>query len=86
MKGDGQFAIRCNPYPFGESASCMTSEDARPARGRVAGPPPAAAQVARALVIDDNFDLAESMTWMLEGLAQEIRMVHSGQAALAAAA
>ena len=38
--------------------------------------------VDRALVIDDNFDVAESMTWMLEGLAREIKMVHSGQAAL----
>ena len=42
-------------------------------------------QVDRALVVDDNFDVAESMTWMLEGLAREIRMVHSGAAALEAA-
>jgi two-component system CheB/CheR fusion protein len=33
-------------------------------------------------VIDDNFDVAESTTCMLEGLASEIRMVHSGAAAL----
>ena len=33
-------------------------------------------------MIDDNFDVAESITWMLEGLAREIKMVHSGQAAL----
>jgi CheY-like chemotaxis protein len=41
-----------------------------------------AAQVGRALVIDDNFDVAETTTWMLEGLASEVRMVHSGAAAL----
>ncbi len=42
----------------------------------------AAAQLGRVLVINDNFDMAESMTWMLEGLAREIKMVHSGTAAL----
>ena len=36
----------------------------------------------RALVIDDNIDVAESMTWILEGLAREIKMAHSGAAAL----
>jgi two-component system CheB/CheR fusion protein len=41
-----------------------------------------AAQVCRALVVDDSPDVAESLTWMLEGLALEIRMVHSGQPAL----
>jgi two-component system CheB/CheR fusion protein len=55
-------------------------EKSQPARA--VGPPPAAAQVARALVVDDNFDVAESLTWMLEGLAREIKMVHSGAAAV----
>ncbi len=52
-------------------------------------PPPArtstpatAAQVGRALVVDDNFDVAEALTWGLEGLAREIKMVHSGAAAI----
>src|SRR5205823_4968847 len=49
---------------------------------RPPGLPPAAVQVDRALVVDDNSDVAESLTWMLEGLAREIRMVHSGAAAL----
>ena len=34
-------------------------------------------------MIDDNFDVAESMTWILEGLVREIKMVHSGPSALA---
>jgi PAS domain S-box-containing protein len=51
----------------------------------VPGPRQAAAQVARALVVDDNFDVAESMTWMLEGLAKEIRMAHSGPQAIESA-
>lgn len=33
-------------------------------------------------MIDDNYDVAQSTTWMLEGLARETRMAHSGQAAL----
>jgi hypothetical protein len=33
------------------------------------GPSPATMQVARALVIDDNCKAAESIIWMLEGLA-----------------
>src|SRR5262249_23277385 len=49
------------------------------------GPPPSAVQVDRALVVDDNFDVAESLTWALEGLAREIKMVHSGPAAIEAA-
>jgi len=60
----------------------LSSEEATPSPARVTGPPPAAVQVARALVIDDNFDVAESMTWVLEGLARDIKMVHSGAAAL----
>ncbi len=60
----------------------LPAEEPKPTPARAAGPPRAAAQVARALVIDDNFDVAESMTWMLEGLAGEIRMAHSGAAAL----
>jgi CheY-like chemotaxis protein len=63
----------------------LPAEEAKPAPARVTGPRPAAAQVDRALVIDDNFDVAESMTWMLEGLAREIKMAHSGAAGLEAA-
>ncbi len=36
----------------------------------------------RALVVDDNVDVAQSLTWILEELAREIRTVHSGTAAL----
>jgi PAS domain S-box-containing protein len=60
----------------------LPAEEAKPPPARPAGPPQAAVQVARALVIDDNLDVAESMTWTLGGLAREIKMVHSGQAAL----
>ena len=60
----------------------------RPGGGRRASarpwPPPAAVQVDRALVVDDNFDVAESLTWMLEGLAREAKMAHSGPAAIEA--
>jgi CheY-like chemotaxis protein len=63
----------------------LPAEETKPQPTRVIGLPEAAAQVRRALVIDDNFDVAESMTWMLEGLAKEIRMVHSGTAAVEAA-
>jgi CheY-like chemotaxis protein len=42
--------------------------------------------VARALVIDDAFEVAESLTWLLEGLASEVRMAQSGEAALELAA
>jgi two-component system CheB/CheR fusion protein len=44
--------------------------------------PQAAVQAGRALVVDDNFDVAESLAWMREGLAREIKVVHSGAAAL----
>lgn len=33
-------------------------------------------------MVDDNFDVAQSLTWLLEGLAQEIKMVHCGLAAI----
>src|SRR3954469_4189044 len=39
----------------------LPAEDSSPAPARAAGPPRAAAEVPRALVIDDNFDVAESM-------------------------
>jgi two-component system CheB/CheR fusion protein len=54
----------------------------RPAPARPLGPPPAAVQVDRALVVDDVPDIAESTMWLVEGLAREIKMVHSGAAAV----
>jgi two-component system CheB/CheR fusion protein len=60
----------------------ISAEEAKPAPIRPSGPPPAAVQVTRALVVDDNLDVAEALAWMLEGLAREIKMVHSGAAAL----
>jgi CheY-like chemotaxis protein len=36
-------------------------------------------------VVDDNPEVAETVAWMLEGLARDIRMVHSGAAAVEAA-
>jgi two-component system CheB/CheR fusion protein len=64
----------------------LPAEEVKPTPARATSPPQAAVHVDRALVIDDNIDVAESMTWMLEGLAREIKMVHSGAAALEMAA
>jgi PAS domain S-box-containing protein len=63
----------------------LPAEVENPQPARAPGPPPAAVQVERVLVVDDNLDVAESLTWMLEGLAREIKMVHSGAAAVEAA-
>ncbi len=60
----------------------LPAEEAKPAPAHPSGPPQGAIPVDRALVIDDNFDVAQSMTWMFEGLAREIKLVHSGHAAL----
>jgi PAS domain S-box-containing protein len=68
-----EFTVRLPALP-------AEADQSQPARAP--GPPQAKVQVARALVIDDNFDVAESTTWMLEGLARDIKMVHSGAAAL----
>jgi PAS domain S-box-containing protein len=59
--------------------------DQEPAPAPTAAAPPAAAQVGRVLVVDDNIDVAESLVWLLEGLAREVRMAHSGAAAIEAA-
>jgi PAS domain S-box-containing protein len=55
--------------------------EAEPPPARPSVPPPAA-QVGRALVVDDVPDIAESFSWMLEGLAREVKVAHSGPAAL----
>jgi two-component system CheB/CheR fusion protein len=44
--------------------------------------PQTAVQVDRVLVVDDNLDVAESLVMILEGLAREIKVVHSGPEAL----
>jgi PAS domain S-box-containing protein len=44
--------------------------------------PAAAALVDRVLVVDDNREVAESLVMLLQGLARDVRMVHSGQEAL----
>src|SRR5262249_14449210 len=44
--------------------------------------PRATAPVARVLIVDDSLDVAESLGMLMEGLAQEIRMAHSGPQAL----
>jgi two-component system CheB/CheR fusion protein len=41
-----------------------------------------AVRVERALVVDDNPEVAEGIIWVLDGLAREIKMVHSGAAAI----
>src|SRR5262249_44745342 len=76
------------PYPQGRQGGVPKALGPRGTDTRTCarGPsfPPAAEHVDRALVVDDNFDVAESLTWVLEGLAREIKMVHSGAAALEA--
>lgn len=39
----------------------------------------------RVLVVDDNVDAAQTVTWMLEMIGHDVRQVHTGEAALAAA-
>jgi two-component system CheB/CheR fusion protein len=47
--------------------------------------PRPATRVDRVLVVDDNYDVAEAMTWLLDGLAGEVRMAHCGPEAIEAA-
>ncbi len=75
-EGSGQgseFTVRLPALP----AEAEQSPSARPTV-----PPPAAVQVDRALVVDDVPDIAEGFSWMLEGLAGEIKMAHSGAEAV----
>ncbi len=67
---------------FSVRLPALPAEAEKPRPPRPAGPPPAAVRADRVLVVDDNLDVAESLTWMLEGLAREIRTAHSGAAAL----
>jgi PAS domain S-box-containing protein len=60
----------------------LREEVAKPSPVRVTRLPTAAVQVDRILVVDDNLDVAESTTWILEGLARETKMAFSGSAAL----
>ncbi|HZT97973.1 MAG TPA: ATP-binding protein [Chloroflexota bacterium] len=60
----------------------LPAEAEPPPPARPAVPPPAAVQVDRILVVDDVPDIAESFSWMLEGLAREVKMAHSGAAAV----
>ncbi len=53
-----------------------------PLSARPSAPPPDAVQVGRALVVDDVPDIAESFSWLLAGLAREVRTAHSGQTAV----
>jgi PAS domain S-box-containing protein len=69
-----EFTVRLPALPAEAAASAGAARQPAPPRE-----PP---QVPRALVVDDNSDVAESMTWMLEGLAREIRTAHSGPQAL----
>ena len=53
--------------------------------GDVCSSTPASAGALRVLVIDDNFDVAQTVGWMLETIGHEYRMVHDGRLALEAA-
>jgi PAS domain S-box-containing protein len=54
----------------------------QPPRPSIAPPPVAVAPAASVLIVDDSLDVAESLAMLLEGLAQDIRMAHSGPEAL----
>jgi two-component system CheB/CheR fusion protein len=58
----------------------LLTEAETPARCSV--PPPAAVQVERVLIVDDIPDIAESFSWLFEGLAREVKMAHNGAAAV----
>lgn len=68
-----EFAVRLPALP---------AEAGQPKLPSLSQAPLAAAPIVSVLVIDDNYDVAQSTTWMLEGLARETRMAHSGQAAM----
>jgi PAS domain S-box-containing protein len=53
-----------------------------PPRPALAPSAVAAATAACVLIVDDDLDVAESLAMLLEGLAQDIRMAHSGPEAL----
>ena len=55
------------------------ASDGASALGRAAG---AASGSRRILVVDDNIDAAESLSMLLESLGHQIRMAHTGPAAL----
>ncbi len=55
------------------------------AKEQAAAAPPATGPSRRVLVVDDNVDAADSLGLLLAGGGHEIRVVHSGQAALDAA-
>jgi PAS domain S-box-containing protein len=72
----------------GEGSEFVVRLPALPAEAekRPAAAPPGVSQpsvqVGRALVVDDNFDVAEALTWLLRGLAREVRMAQSGAEAV----
>jgi CheY-like chemotaxis protein len=73
----------------GKGSELVVRLPALPAEIAAATPPAqptsaaaAGMQVGRVLVVDDNPDVAESLTWMLEGLAREVKMTHSGAEAI----
>lgn len=62
----------------------VAAAEAAQADGAPEGPAAASAS-RRVLVVDDNVDAADSLGLLLAGSGHEIRVVHSGQAAIAAA-
>jgi two-component system CheB/CheR fusion protein len=54
----------------------------KPRPPRPSLPAPVAAPVACVLIVDDSLDVAESLAMLLEGLAEDIRLAHSGSQAL----
>jgi signal transduction histidine kinase/DNA-binding response OmpR family regulator len=60
----------------------LPSEIDQPLPAPSSGAAAVEAPVNRALVVDDAPDIAESFVWMLDGLARDIKMVHSGAEAV----
>ncbi|HVE55067.1 MAG TPA: ATP-binding protein, partial [Ramlibacter sp.] len=63
----------------------LAAHDAVPAAGPASAEAPGASAGRRVLVVDDNVDAADSLGLLLSGGGHDIRVVHSGAAALVAA-
>jgi two-component system CheB/CheR fusion protein len=81
-------ASSAGPGKGSEFVVCLPALPAvaeRPESPRSSLIPAAVAPMACVLIVDDSVDVAESLAMLMQGLAQEIRLAHSGPQALAMA-